>query len=187
MVSYAAQAEAVGFDAVFKADFIGFNPALAGRYPTSPFESAQPAAAIAARVPRIAVIPTYSVLFSEPYTVARSLSSLDWMLPGRLGWNLVTSFNGERNYGFDALPDPATRYRPAAEFTTSRALWRSWPPEARIADRRSRQYSTSRESPRSTTRGSSTASRGRSTSRPAAPRCRSSCRRARPRKASTRR
>src|SRR5690606_41605216 len=61
VVDYAARAEQAGFDAVFKADFIGFNPALAGRHPVSPFEPAQLAAAIAARGPRIALVPTVSV------------------------------------------------------------------------------------------------------------------------------
>lgn len=141
VIDYATRAEQAGFDALFKADFIGFNPALAGRAPVSPFEPMQLAAAIAARVPRIAMIPTASVLFSQPYTIARSLSSLDWMLPGRLAWNLVTSFNGERNFGIDELPDPATRYRQAAEFyDVVRALWASWPPEARIANPNTREY-----------------------------------------------
>lgn len=141
VVSYAARAEEAGFDALFKADFIGFNPALAGRHPVSPFEPAQLAAAVAARVPRIALIPTVSVLFSQPYAVARSLSSLDWMLPERLGWNLVTSFNGEKNFGFDELPDPAARYRQAAEFhDVVQALWKSWPPGARVADPTTREW-----------------------------------------------
>ncbi|HLS49342.1 MAG TPA: NtaA/DmoA family FMN-dependent monooxygenase [Actinomycetaceae bacterium] len=141
VIDYAAKAEAAGFDALFKADFIGFNPSLSGRAPVSPFEPLQLAAAIAARVPRIAMIPTVSVLFSQPYAVARSLSSLDWMLPGRLAWNLVTSFNGERNFGIDEIPEPATRYRQAAEFyDVIQALWRSWPPESRIANRETREY-----------------------------------------------
>lgn len=141
VVAAAGFAEQAGFDALFKADFIGFNASLARRNPKSPFDPAQLCAVVAAQVPRIAVIPTVSVLFTQPYNVARQLVSLDWIAQGRLAWNLVTSFNGERNYGFEELPAPDVRYRQAAEFhDVVRALWASWPPEASRPRRESREY-----------------------------------------------
>jgi alkanesulfonate monooxygenase SsuD/methylene tetrahydromethanopterin reductase-like flavin-dependent oxidoreductase (luciferase family) len=130
-VALARNAEAAGIDAVFQADFIGLNRASVRRDPKPPFESFQLAAVIAAMVPRITVIPTASVLFSESYTVARNLVSLDHIAAGRLAWNLVTSFHGERNFGYEAIPAPVDRYRRAGEFlNVVRELWHSWPQEA---------------------------------------------------------
>lgn len=140
-IALARSAEAAGIDAIFKADFIGLNRANARRDPTPPFESFQLAAAIAAAVPRITVIPTASVLFSAPYTVARNLVSLDHLAGGRLAWNLVTSFNGERNFGFDTIPDPKARYRQAGEFLdVVKMLWASWPATANQPDPSSGEY-----------------------------------------------
>jgi FMN-dependent oxidoreductase (nitrilotriacetate monooxygenase family) len=130
-VALARNAEAAGIDAVFQADFIGLNRANVRRDPKPPFESFQLAAVIAAMVPRTTVIPTASVLFSEPYTVARNLVSLDHIAAGRLAWNLVTSFHGERNFGYEAIPAPVDSYRRAGEFlNVVRELWHSWPQEA---------------------------------------------------------
>lgn len=128
IVAEAQKAEEIGIDAVFQADFIGLHRADVRRGPVPPYDTMQLAAIIAARVPRINLITTLSVLFSDPYTVARQLISLDQISQGRLAWNLVTSFNGERNFGFDELPPAAERYERAAEFLeVVKKLWASWP------------------------------------------------------------
>lgn len=75
---------------------------------------------------RIGLVITISTQFTEPYNTARQLNSLDWLSQGRIGWNVVTSFNGERNYGYDAIPVPAERYSRAAEYlSVTKALWNS--------------------------------------------------------------
>lgn len=131
----ARKAESVGLDAIFQADFAGLHRADVQRGPVPPFDNMQLAAVIASQVPRITVLPTLSVLFNAPYAVARQLVSLDHIAQGRLAWNMVTSFNGERNYGFEELPSPAARYEQAAEFLEIiQKLWRSWPVDANRPD-----------------------------------------------------
>jgi FMN-dependent oxidoreductase (nitrilotriacetate monooxygenase family) len=50
---------------------------------------------------------------------------------GRAGWNAVTSFNGEANFGPATLGTPAQRYARAAEFIeVVRKLWTGWQPDA---------------------------------------------------------
>jgi alkanesulfonate monooxygenase SsuD/methylene tetrahydromethanopterin reductase-like flavin-dependent oxidoreductase (luciferase family) len=68
--------------------------------------------------------------------VARELTSLDRLSGGRAGWNVVTSFSGESNYGYAEIPSPSDRYRRAREFlAVTKALWSSWERDAIIADR----------------------------------------------------
>ena len=55
--------------------------------------------------------------------MGRGVGALDHLTDGRAGWNLVTGFcNDEaRNYGYDAVPAPETRYARAAEFVDASA------------------------------------------------------------------
>ncbi len=75
-------------------------------------------AAIAARIPDIGVVPTVSSSYTEPYTVARNIATLDEISEGRAGVNVIASYNPRiaQNYGGDAVPDYAERYARAAEY-----------------------------------------------------------------------
>jgi len=85
------------------------------------------AAAILARTERIVVIVTLSTTFTHPYNVARYLTSLSHIGHGRIGVNLVTSFDGEKNFGLPDLPAPEERYDRAGEFIdVVHQLERSW-------------------------------------------------------------
>jgi FMN-dependent oxidoreductase (nitrilotriacetate monooxygenase family) len=98
------------------------------------FEPLTLLAALAVRTSRIAMIPTVSTTFNEPYNVARAINSLDNLSGGRIGVNLVTSFTGEENFG-GTLPRPSDRYARAREFTeVLRKLWTSWEQDAVIED-----------------------------------------------------
>ncbi len=133
----AGQAERACIDALFIADVTSAGPILAGDTKNASFyEPITALSALAGRTSRIGLIGTASTTFNHPYTLARQLAGLDLLSDGRAGWNIVTSWLGNENYGLDEMPDPADRYRRADEFVdVARRLWRSWEPDAVIADR----------------------------------------------------
>lgn len=136
--SFAQELERLGFDAIFIADFAGLNRTQIKYRGARSFEPLTQAAFLAAHTDRIGLVITQSTQFSEPYTVARELTSLDRLSDGRAGWNVVTSFNGETNYGYETIPPPEDRYRRAREFlAVTKALWRSWDTDAIVSDRES--------------------------------------------------
>lgn len=138
---FARELEGIGFDAIFIADFAGLNRTQIRYRGPRFFEPLTLATYLAAHTERIGLVITQSTQFSEPYTVARELTSLDRLSGGRAGWNVVTSFNGEANYGYAEIPAPADRYRRAREFLeVTKSLWRSWAPDAVIADRTAEVY-----------------------------------------------
>lgn len=139
VVELAQMAEAAKIDAVFFGDIANANPTLRGDIKTNGyFEPISTLSAIAARTSRIGLIGTMSTSFESPYTVARQIAGLDHMSGGRAGWNLVTSFDGFKNYSYAEAPEPAERYRRATEFAeVVKALWDSWEDGAVIADRAS--------------------------------------------------
>ncbi|MGH3638901.1 MAG: NtaA/DmoA family FMN-dependent monooxygenase [Mycobacterium sp.] len=138
---FARDLEQLGFDAVFIADFAGLNRTQIRYSGPRAFEPITLAAFLAAHTERIGLVITLSTQFCEPYTVARELTSLDRLSGGRAGWNVVTSFNGESNYGYAEIPSPSDRYRRAREFlAVTKALWSSWDRDAIIADRQAEVY-----------------------------------------------
>lgn len=85
--------------------------------------------AILAQVPDIGAIVTATTSYSEPYTLARAIQSLNLLFPGRIGWNVVTSWHPEiaANFSDRDLPDRAARYARAEEFVEIvLRLWDSW-------------------------------------------------------------
>ncbi len=130
-LDFAARAEDAGVDALFYADFLGKPRAQFAARPLIPFEPLTALSAIAARTTSIGLIATASTTFSEPYTLARQIASLDNLSGGRAGWNIVTSIQGAGNYGQD-LAAKDERYARAAEVTDAvLALWASWDPAYR--------------------------------------------------------
>lgn len=131
----AREVEDAGIAGIFSADFLGINRASIERAPLSPYEPVTILAALAAATRRIGLIGTISTQFTEPYNTARHLASLTQLTRGRVGWNIVTSFNGEQNFGAEPLPDPHIRYERAEEFiSVVRQLWDSWHPGYLAAD-----------------------------------------------------
>lgn len=91
----------------------------------------------------IGLISTASTTFYPPFLLARALSTLDSMSGGRIGWNIVTSYEeGEMlNYGLREVPEPEERYERADEFLAlTRKLWESWEPGAVLRDLETRTY-----------------------------------------------
>ncbi len=133
-LKFAQDLDRDGIDAIFSADFLGVNrKALGAQSPFSPplkfFEPLVWLAAVATITRRIGLVGTLSTQFNEPYNVARRLTSLDNLSLGRAGWNVVTSFSGEENFGATPLPPPEVRYDQAEEFlAVATKLWNSWEP-----------------------------------------------------------
>jgi FMN-dependent oxidoreductase (nitrilotriacetate monooxygenase family) len=128
---FAVEAERAGFDAVFAVDFLGLKRNSQEMYDDGPFrghrfEPLSRLSAIAAVTNRIGLIGTMATEFVPSYTLARQLTSLDALSGGRAGWNMVTAFRGEENFG-QQLRRPETRYERAQEHVDiDVALWKSW-------------------------------------------------------------
>ena len=94
--------------------------------------------AISARTRHIGLLGTFTTSYSEPFTTARQLASLDIISGGRAGWNAVTSaLEGvARNHGHDRLHEHSLRYRIAREYIeVVKGLWDSWEDDAFVRDK----------------------------------------------------
>lgn len=139
----AAQLAELGtFDAIFLAD----NAAIVDQIDFRPITALEPTvllASVAAATRRIGVIGTASTSYNEPYNIARRFATLDHVSGGRAGWNIVTTADlpSARNFGRDAVPEHAQRYRRAAEFTeVVKALWDNWDDDAFVGDKASGRF-----------------------------------------------
>jgi alkanesulfonate monooxygenase SsuD/methylene tetrahydromethanopterin reductase-like flavin-dependent oxidoreductase (luciferase family) len=133
------------FDGVFFADL----PGVADRYRERvdeairygmcwPTHDPAPLVAImAAATEHLGIAITLSQSAHHPYSAVRTLSTLDCLTAGRVGWNIVTGhLRGEhRAYGLDQL-DHDERYARAEEYMeVCYALWNSIEPGAIKTDR----------------------------------------------------
>jgi FMN-dependent oxidoreductase (nitrilotriacetate monooxygenase family) len=135
----AETAERAKFDSVFFSDQASIGDGVRYNHPTS-LEPTSMLAALAAVTDRIGLIATASTTYNEPFNLARRFATLDHISHGRIGWNIVTSIFevDARNFGLDAAPLHADRYRRAEEFLdVSIDLWDSWEDEAFLADKES--------------------------------------------------
>ncbi|MTD16629.1 NtaA/DmoA family FMN-dependent monooxygenase [Nakamurella sp. YIM 132087] len=124
------------FDTLFLADALSLtpDPDMSLLWPLDPLILIT---AIAAHTEHLGVVATHSTTFSEPYTVARQLASIDHLSRGRAGWNVVTSTSqaAADNYGRE-LPEHDLRYRMADDYLQAvKKLWVAWGPDAVVADR----------------------------------------------------
>lgn len=130
-------AEAAKLDAVFIADSFSARPLRKGGYRgASVYEPLTTLASMVGFTDKIGLIGTQSTTFNEPYHVARQFASLDMLSGGRAGWNVVTSNNGNENFGLEEMPLPEERYRRATEFVeVVKKLWDSWDADAIVNDK----------------------------------------------------
>jgi FMN-dependent oxidoreductase (nitrilotriacetate monooxygenase family) len=138
----AQTAEAGKFDFVFNGDS-AYITKDSTPYFFSRFEPATALSALAAVTKNIGLIGTFSTSYSEPFTTARQLASLDRISGGRAGWNAVTSaLEGVgRNHGHDKLHEHSLRYRIATEYLdVVKGLWDSWEADAFTRDKASGNY-----------------------------------------------
>ncbi|MCE5039199.1 LLM class flavin-dependent oxidoreductase [Staphylococcus auricularis] len=126
------------FDAIFFADNQAFNPSSDLDMPTMWYDPIVNLTAIAQVTHHVGLVATISSTFSNPFTTARQLLTLDHMTEGRVGWNLVTSMTDEeaRNHSLPALPEREERYAKADEFASvMNQLLTSWHGEDFVHDR----------------------------------------------------
>jgi alkanesulfonate monooxygenase len=99
--------------------------------------------ALSAVTQRIGLVATMTTTYFEPFSVARSFASLDYISHGRAGWNLVTSLSNAEalNFNREAHPSHADRYVRAREFAqVVLGLWDSWEEDTLVQDKASGVY-----------------------------------------------
>jgi FMN-dependent oxidoreductase (nitrilotriacetate monooxygenase family) len=132
-------AEAGKFDLIFLADSSAVrdlgNPAIAREleHQLVKHEPLALLAALSTVTSRVGLVCTGSTTYTEPYNLARMLTTLDHLSQGRAGWNMVTSFSLDeaRNFGLDAVLPSNHRHERAAEFIeVFQGLEESWDDDA---------------------------------------------------------
>lgn len=134
------------FDTLFLADILGPYDVYGGDHATAARAAAQlpvgdpvvPISAMAAATTHLGFGITASTTYDQPYTLARTFSTLDHLTKGRVGWNIVTSYldSAARNLGLDTQVPHDERYDRAEEFLQATyALWEgSWEDDAVVRD-----------------------------------------------------
>jgi long-chain alkane monooxygenase len=144
--------ESGGFDAVFLADVLGTYDGFRGGPETSLREGMQipnndplsviPAMAAVTR--NLGFAAVHSTSYQPPFAFARTISTLDHLTNGRVGWNIVTSYlpNAARNFGLADEIEHDLRYEIADEYAdVVFKLWEgSWDDDAVVADVDNRIY-----------------------------------------------
>lgn len=140
--SVAEKAENAAFSFLFVADGLYINEKSIPHF-LSRFEPLTLLAALAPITSKIGLVGTVSTSYSEPYTIARQLMSIDHVSGGRAGWNVVTSplEGSANNFSKDKHPEHSLRYDIADEHLRSvQGLWDSFEDDAFTRDKESGQY-----------------------------------------------
>lgn len=92
---------------------------------------------IAHETEHIGMVMTVSTTFYHPFHVAKYTASMDHVVGGRLGLNVINSGRQSdfANFGYEDLPDHGDRYARMTEFLdVCKALWGSVEPDALVLD-----------------------------------------------------
>jgi FMN-dependent oxidoreductase (nitrilotriacetate monooxygenase family) len=136
-IDTARKAEAAGILFGFVADGLFINEKSLPHF-LNRFEPITILSALVIATTKFGLAGTISTSYSEPFTVARQLASLDHISGGRAGWNVVTSplEGSAKNFSRAEHPDHALRYRIADEYLeVVQGLWDSWDDDAFSRDR----------------------------------------------------
>lgn len=135
------------FNAMFLADVSGIYDVYGNSHETAVRNAVQVPlhnplliiAAMARETTHLGFAPTYSATYTQPYRLARDLSTLDHLTNGRIGWNVVTSYLESEavNHGLPTRIQHDTRYDRADEYMdVVYKLWEhSWEEGAVLRDR----------------------------------------------------
>jgi FMN-dependent oxidoreductase (nitrilotriacetate monooxygenase family) len=137
-------AEAAKFDFVFIADSLHIHEKSSPHY-LNRFEPLTILSALAATTEHIGLVATVTVSYTEPFQVARQISSLDHISGGRAGWNVVTSWlsGTADNFSKGEHPPHAVRYRIAKEHVSVvKGLWDSWEDDAFARNKQTGEFFT---------------------------------------------
>lgn len=136
-------AEKALFDFVFIADGLSISEKSIPHF-LNRFEPITVLSALASVTNKIGLVGTFSTTFTEPFTLARQLASLDQLSEGRAGWNVVTSPQAgaaKNHHIFKELPAHSQRYEIAQEhLDVVRGLWHSWEDDAFTRDKETGEY-----------------------------------------------
>ncbi|MDO3409428.1 LLM class flavin-dependent oxidoreductase [Saccharibacillus sp. CPCC 101409] len=138
----ASLAEQGKFDFLFIADS-AYITKDSTPYFLSRFDPMTILSALAVTTKHIGLVGTFTTSYSEPFTTARQLASLDKLSGGRAGWNAVTSaLEGlGRNHGQEKIMEHSLRYRVAGEYLeVAKGLWDSWEDDAFVRNKETGQY-----------------------------------------------
>lgn len=141
-IKLAKQAEKAGISFIFVADGLYINENSSPHF-LNRFEPLTILSALATVTKHIGLVGTISTTYSEPFTVARQLASLDQLSGGRAGWNVVTSpLEGSAdNFHKGNHPPHAKRYDKAKEHVeVVQGLWQSWENDAFIRNKETGQF-----------------------------------------------
>ncbi|MCV7376544.1 LLM class flavin-dependent oxidoreductase [Mycolicibacterium arabiense] len=145
--SLAAQVDAADYDLLFFADVFGlrqtwngnWRKAVEGGIQIPVNDPSVIASALAAATDHLGIVFTSSIVQDHPFDFARRMSSLDHYTDGRLGWNIVTSFNQNmfRSFGHEGTLAHDERYEWANEYVdVVYKLWEgSWDDDALVQDK----------------------------------------------------
>lgn len=115
-IKAAQVAEKGKLDGIFLTDIPSVTVDISNRPPQSSLDAAVLLALMAKATEKIGLITTVSTSHNEPYTIARTLRSLDLISNGRIGWNVVTTGfpNAVLNF-FDGMPDSSWKHARSKE------------------------------------------------------------------------
>ncbi|MBR8640474.1 LLM class flavin-dependent oxidoreductase [Streptomyces tuirus] len=138
--------EEAHFDGIFFADTVGYHDVYAGSPDAAIRDAGQfpindptlVVSAMAAATRHLGFGVTASLTYEQPYALARKFSTLDHLTAGRVGWNIVTSYNesAARNLGLGTQIPHDKRYDMADEYLeVCYKLWEgSWQDDAVVRD-----------------------------------------------------
>lgn len=140
-IDTALKAEAAGVAFAFVADGLYINEKSIPHF-LNRFEPLTILSALATCTTRIGLAGTVSTSYSDPFTVARQLASLDLISGGRAGWNVVTTpLEGSALNYSRSHPEHSLRYEIADEYLeVTQGLWDSWDDDAFPRDRESGRF-----------------------------------------------
>jgi N-acetyl-S-(2-succino)cysteine monooxygenase len=123
-------------DAVFFADRLALTPFRARAFPQFHFDPIEMLVALAMTTRQVGLIATASTTFDTPWQVARRFATADHISQGRIGWNVVTTYDPKSAELFGTkLPEHDDRYARASEFVqVTKQLWSSWEDGALVRD-----------------------------------------------------
>jgi FMN-dependent oxidoreductase (nitrilotriacetate monooxygenase family) len=122
-------AEKGKFDGFFLVDVPAISPDIAKTPHGSSLDPIVLMALMAKATEQVGLISTMSTSINEPYSIARTMRSLDLVSKGRMGWNVVTTGapNALLNY-FAGTPEHSQKHARSTEvWEAVLRLWGSWP------------------------------------------------------------
>jgi FMN-dependent oxidoreductase (nitrilotriacetate monooxygenase family) len=136
IIASTAIAERGLLDAVFFADRLDMTRFRGAAFPQFHFDPVEMLVALAMTTSRVGLIATSSTTFSTPFDISRRFATADHISGGRIGWNVVTTYDPKSAGLFGAtLPEHDDRYARASEFVAAvKQLWDSWADGALVRD-----------------------------------------------------